>query len=262
MTVDNQIYEREADSWWSEDDHLCLLRAMVPARQKYLRRAFVDELGCALEGAAVLDIGCGGGLFAEALAGLGCQVTGVDPSRRSIEAARQHAAQQGLSVAYQVGRGEALPLQDERFDIACCCDVLEHVEDVDAVLAESARVLKTGGLFLYDTINRTWMSRFFMIGIFQQWRWTRIVPPGLHDWQRFIKPAELGAALIRQGLRPRHDIGLAPDMGPTASLARLAALRRLKRGEISYGEFGRTLHFQPSPLRSLNYMGWASKLSG
>jgi len=83
-----------------------------------------------------LDIGCGGGFLAEEFARLGCQVVGVDPSAVSIDRARRHAVAAGLDIDYRVGVGERLPVGDSEFDIAYCCDVLEHVSDVDAVIGE------------------------------------------------------------------------------------------------------------------------------
>ena len=91
-----------------------------------------------------LDIGCGGGFLAEEFAHLELRVVGVDPSGVSIETARRHAAANGLDLDYRVGFGERLPVADDEFDLAYCCDVLEHVSDLDAVISETARGLKPG----------------------------------------------------------------------------------------------------------------------
>ena len=90
--------------------------------------------------------------MAEALAKRGADVTGIDPAKQAIAAARTHAAEEGLSVHYDIGVGEHLPYSANAFDAVVCVDVLEHVEDLDKVIAESARVLKPGGLFLFDII--------------------------------------------------------------------------------------------------------------
>ncbi len=259
MPVDNTIYDRDADGWWEGDNHLVLLRGMIDARLAYLRRAWGDHREPPLQRADVLDIGCGGGLFAEALAGVAGQVTGLDPSRGSIEAARRHAAARGLELRYVVGAGERLPFDDGAFDLVCCCDVLEHVDDVDAVLAESARVLRPGGVLLYDTINRTWLSKWIAIRMLQEWEWLRVAPPDLHSWERFITPAELDQALRRHDLEPRGSTGLAPDMNPLLSLRRVFAIRRLKRGELTHADLGELMEFHLSRSRWLNYMGYATK---
>src|SRR5439155_26744182 len=182
MPVDNTIYDRPGDQWWSDDAPLSAIRtALNPGRLEYLSRVLASS-GIDPRGANALDVGCGGGLLAEELARLGLRVTGVDPSVPSLEVARAHAAHAGLEIAYLPGFGEALPLLDSSFDLAVCCDVLEHVDDVDRVVAEIGRVLRPGGLFVYDTINRTIASRLVVVNLLQDWRWTRIMPPNLHSW--------------------------------------------------------------------------------
>ena len=106
------------------------------------------------------------------MADLGYQVVGLDPARRSVAAARAHAVATGHSIAYGVAAGEALPFADAVFDVAYCFDVLEHVGDWEQVVAETARVLKPGGVFVYDTLNRTRLSRLGMIRLPQEWRAT------------------------------------------------------------------------------------------
>src|SRR5512141_1101674 len=191
MPVDNAVYNRMAASWWDESGFLHALAALNPARFGYMRRVLIEELRLAPVGLQVLDIGCGGGLLAEEFARLGCTVMGVDPSEESLVATRTHAAPQGLPIEYQRALGEALPFPDESFDIVYCCDVLEHVSDLRQVIAETARVLKPGGTYLYDTINRTLQSRLIVIKLLQEWRWTALMPPRLHDWKMFIRPSEL-----------------------------------------------------------------------
>jgi 2-polyprenyl-6-hydroxyphenyl methylase/3-demethylubiquinone-9 3-methyltransferase len=251
------LFEQDADEWWSKNSHCALLHSIVPARRDYLQHVFTEKLHKALAGATVLDIGCGGGLFAEEVARLGCQVTGIDPSARSIAVAQQHAEQMGLTINYRVASGEQLPFDDDAFDMVYCCDVLEHVHDVNAVVDESARVLKTGGMYLYDTINRTWFSKFFLILLFQKWAWSRIVPSNLHDGSKFIKPKELLRLLRRHGLEPRDMVGLSPNLSPMANLKRMVALWKFRRGAQSYAELGRTMVFRISRFTWLNYMGYA-----
>jgi 2-polyprenyl-6-hydroxyphenyl methylase/3-demethylubiquinone-9 3-methyltransferase len=126
---------------------------------EYFRDLLTGPLGRDPTGLRALDIGCGGGFLAEDFARLGCRVVGVDPSEISIETARRHAAGAGLDVTYLVGAGEQLPVADSSFDIAYCCDVLEHVSDFDTVIAETARALKPRGVYFFDTVNRTVVSR-------------------------------------------------------------------------------------------------------
>ncbi|HET8631806.1 MAG TPA: bifunctional 2-polyprenyl-6-hydroxyphenol methylase/3-demethylubiquinol 3-O-methyltransferase UbiG [Thermomicrobiales bacterium] len=255
MPVDNTLYNRPGDLWWDEREVFSFLRtALNPGRFGYFRRVLLGALGRDPRGLRALDIGCGGGLLAEEFARLGCRVTGIDPSLPSLATARRHAARSGLDIAYFAGVGEALPFPDATFDLAYCCDVLEHVADLDRVVAETARVLRPGGVYLFDTINRTPLSNLVVIKVFQDWPATSVAPPGLHDWGMFIRPAELRATLRRHGLHPQETVGLRPSGNP---LALLDAVLRHRRGELTHGEVGRRVHMRPSRDTSIMYMGYA-----
>lgn len=256
MPVDNELYDRLADSWWDEGGFLHALVALNPARFGYMRRVLTEEFGLQPEGLRVLDVGCGGGLLAEEFARLGCTVTGVDPSEASLTAARTHAATQGLAIEYRRASGEALPFPGASFDLVYCCDVLEHVDDLRHVIAETARVLRPGGIYFYDTINRTFLSRLIVIKLLQEWRWTALMPPRLHDWDMFIRPDELRRVLEQNGLMPGGLTGLKPRAG----LRRLLrALRGRKRGLLSYVEATREMDLGESPDTSVSYIGYARK---
>ncbi len=244
MPVDNTVYDRMADSWWDENGFLHVLAALNPARFGYMRRVLTEELHLAPGSLRALDIGCGGGLLAEEFARLGCAVVGVDPSEESLAAALTHAASQGLAIEYQCAMGEALPFADESFDIVYCCDVLEHVTDLLQVIAETARVLRPGGTYLYDTINRTPQSRLIVIKLLQEWRWTALMPPRLHDWRMFIRPGEVRRALEHHGLVPGGLTGLKPRANP---LRLVRALRQRKRGLFSYAAAVREMDLGESP---------------
>jgi len=256
MPVDNELYDRLAGSWWDERGFLHALVALNPARFGYMRRVLTEEFGLQPEGLRVLDVGCGGGLLAEEFARLGCTVTGVDPSEASLAAAREHAAGQGLAIEYRRACGEALPFPDASFDLAYCCDVLEHVDDVRQVIAETARVLQPGGIYFYDTINRTFQSRLVVIKLLQEWRPTALMPPRLHDWDMFIRPDELRRVLEQNRLVPGGLIGLKPRAGPRRLLR---ALRGRKRGSLSYVEATREMDLGESPDTSISYIGYARK---
>jgi len=257
MPVDNQLYDRLAGTWWDDDALLGLLRTSLnPGRFGYMRRILTTELGMDPQDKAALDVGCGGGLLAEEFARLGCRVTGVDPSSESLETARGHAAAGGLDIRYVESSGENLPFEDGSFDIAYCCDVLEHVNDLQRTLDETARVLKPGGVYMYDTINRTRRSKLVMIKLFQEWKSTALMEPNLHDWDMFIKPAELVAGLDRAGLDNRDLQGLGPAGNP---LSMLRDMRKRARGDMSYSEFGLRNPMREQRDRSLLYAGYAIK---
>ncbi len=253
--VDNSIYERDAASWWDEDGHLHLLMGMVPCRMEQLRELFPGGIA----GLDTLDLGCGGGLFSEALAAAGARVTGVDPSGASLAAGRAHADAGGFAIDYRSGRAEAIPAPAGAFDLVCCCDVLEHVDDLEDTVRECARVLRPGGTLFFDTINRSWPSRILITGLLQDWPLLGVMPRGLHAWDRFIKPHELEALLREQGLEPLGMVGMSPRMGPAANLRRLRAVIALRRGTGSWRALGETLRFERSALLVMNYMGWARK---
>ena len=256
MPADNEIYNQPGDIWWDENQPLHAIRtALNPARLEYFASAFAAQ-GTDPAGKVIVDVGCGGGLLAEEIASLGAAVIGVDPSASSIATARTHAAMAGLDIDYRIGPGEHLPVDDASADIVCCLDVLEHVADLDAVIGETTRVLKPGGLYLFDTINRTRLSKFVMIKLSQDWSGTAWMPAGLHDWDQFITPAELRAALARHGLQVHGMAGMSPGISPPA-LIRL--MRQLKKGRFSHAEFGRRASFALGKDLRITYIGHATK---
>jgi 2-polyprenyl-6-hydroxyphenyl methylase/3-demethylubiquinone-9 3-methyltransferase len=255
-SADNDVYDRLGESWWDETSLLSLLHGLTPGRLAYFRAVLARHFRDGAAGLRVLDIGCGGGLLAEQFAALGCQVTGVDPSPVSVGAARAHAAGQGLDIGYLVGAGEELPVPDAAFDLACCCDVLEHVSDVNQVISETARVLRPAGLYLFDTINRTRRSKLVAVKAVQQWRLTRVTDVALHDWDQFITPAELTAALDRHGLSLGEVTGFGPRAHPVTLLRALAGARR---GRVTCGELGRRLDMGQVRSTAVSYMGFATR---
>ncbi|MEV6236200.1 bifunctional 2-polyprenyl-6-hydroxyphenol methylase/3-demethylubiquinol 3-O-methyltransferase UbiG [Lentzea sp. NPDC051838] len=241
MAVDNELYN-EPGTWWDDDRPMATLLALTVARFDYFEEA-LKKHGISLEGKRVLDIGCGGGLLAEEFAKAGAQVTGIDPSLESLEAAHLHAKQSGLDIDYRHGIAEEVPFGDEEFDLVYCCDVLEHVSDVDRSVSEAARVLKRDGYYLFDTINRTAKSKIVMIKLFQEWSAFSWAPRDLHDWDKFVTPEELERSLTRHGLKNEEFVGFVPGRGP---LKVLSLLRARAKGRLSYGEMGRRMRITMS----------------
>ena len=230
MRNDLTIYDTVADAWWSDDIRwVRTLKNLVPGRLKWFDRQ-IDW-----QGKAVLDLGCAGGFMAEAMAQRGARVTGIDPAAKAIAAARAHASAQGLPIRYDICVGEALPYAGGSFDAVVCVDVLEHVADLNKVLAEVARTLRPGGLFLFDTINRNPLARFATITMAEDV--LRLLPRGTHDPANFIKPHELRRGMIGAGLVP----------GPITGLGPRGVNRRFD------------LTFGPLPLTAILYMGVARK---
>ncbi len=256
MAVDNAIYTAPGDIWWDENQPLSSLRTAInPGRIGYLRR-ILEGTGFRTSDARALDVGCGGGLMAEEVARIGFAVTGVDPAAAAIDVAADHARRSGLDIVYQVAAGEELPFDDGHFDLVYCCDVLEHVVDLPSVIAESARVLRSGGLYFFDTINRTGASKLLMIKLFQEWSLTAWMPRDLHAWDRFIKPDELTHLLADSGLKLGGMTGLAPSAPPPQLLLDLV---RLRLGVFTFGEFGRRSIFRETSDKTVLYAGYAVK---
>jgi 2-polyprenyl-6-hydroxyphenyl methylase/3-demethylubiquinone-9 3-methyltransferase len=259
--VDNDIYRRLGNAWWDDDvGEFSTLRFWInPVRFGYFKRVLDREQVLAAGRRKLLDVGCGGGILAEEFARLGFEVTGVDPAPETIDTARAHAATSGLSIEYHTGVGEHLPFADESFDHVACCDVLEHVDDVDRVVGEIARVLRPGGLFFYDTINRTLISKIAIIKVMQEWRSTAFAAPNSHVWEKFITPAELAAILARHGLAPGEMRGIVSRRNPIATLI---DFRRRAQGKLTFKELGRRLDFQESEHLEASYMGFATRKAG
>ena len=252
MPIDNEVYDRLGAGWWDEENPLNMLHgSCTPGRMAYFR-GVLGRRG--VVGGRALDVGCGAGFIAEELAVGGFAVTGIDPSQVAIETARAHAGRSGLDIEYRVGAGEQIPFSDAGFDVVFCCDVLEHVRDLDRVIAETSRVLRPGGIYLFDTINRTRRSKLLAIKAMQEWRMTRIMDTAIHDWSMFITPEELGTSLDRHGMSVVEVAGLAPRAG---AFTIVSALRGARRGRISYGELSRRLDFGRVKSQALSYMGFA-----
>ena len=204
MRNDLSIYRTYAPNWWDGSQRfLRLLHNLVPARLKHF-----DRISGGWRDKIVLDLGCGGGFMSEALAKRGANVIGVDPSEAAIAAAQDHAGQHGLAIDYKVGTGENIPLPDHFVDCVVCVDVLEHVAQLDRVLDEVRRVLKPGGMFLFDTINRTQLAALVIVHLGETV--FRLLPRGTHDPAKFIRPTELREELSKRGFDLGELVGLGP----------------------------------------------------
>lgn len=178
-----EFYDRNATQWWNADAKIYALYHLNRPRFEFFDR-YVDNW----QGLKALDVGCGGGFSCEFMAARGVSVSGIDQSQKCVDAAIEHAHSSGLEIDYRCGVAEQLPYADQSFDVVICVDVLEHVEDVRRVISGISRILKPNGLFFFDTINRNFKSKFVMI-----WLMENIlgeIERGVHDWNKFITPAE------------------------------------------------------------------------
>ena len=255
--IDNDLYHADGDRWWQSDCPLYLIQCSVnPARVGYLKKKLFNDLKVSPQGKAALEVGCGGGILCEDIARMGFDVTGIDPSEHSLQIATSHAKASRLRINYEQGTGEALPYRDNSFDIVFCCDVLEHVRNLPKVISEISRVLKPGGVFCYDTLNRTFMSKLVAINISQVWKRWAFAPPNIHVWEMFIKPDELKSLLGQNNLEWKEHKGMDLNV---SLLDFLRYLRKRARGELTYKDLGEKLFMVESNNMNIMYMGYAIK---
>jgi len=203
-------FDALAGQWWNPDGPMRPLHRMNPARigwiAERIARHFPGQTGLRL-----LDIGCGAGLAAEALARRGFDVLGVDAAGAAIAAAAAHAEGSGLPLAYRAGQAEDLRAEGFRFPVITALEVIEHVPDADGFLRVLLDLLEPRGLLILSTLNRT--ARSFLLAKLGAEYVLRLLPVGTHDWRRFITPVELAAALREAGARVTDTAGLLPDFG-------------------------------------------------
>lgn len=194
-------FNRLAATWWDATGPMRPLHVINQLRFAYLLELIGTHLaprGRTLERLRVLDIGCGAGLLCEPFAERGARVTGVDAAEKNIAAARLHAASEGLHIDYRVGEPIHALGDDERFDLVLLLEVVEHVDDVAALVAAAARHVEPCGLLVVSTIDRTLKSfAFAIVGAEYVFR---VLPRGTHEWPRFVRPEELQTAAERSGL--------------------------------------------------------------
>ncbi|MGW5738594.1 MULTISPECIES: class I SAM-dependent methyltransferase [Streptomyces] len=222
-------------------------------RMDYLRRV-LGELGLATHGSRVLVVGSGRGVLARGLAELGFEVVATDPSAAATALASD--ADGGLGVTYRTAPATELDLPDSSFDLVYCADTLEITEKPDAVLADAARVLRPGGAFVYDTVNRTPVSRLIYLGAFQAFPGTRIMPPGRYAAHRLRRPEELAEAFDRAGFSAKGVIGFKPRN--VRSL--VSATRGRRRGTLTDEQLPKLVDMvlEPASTKPLvTYLGHA-----
>jgi 2-polyprenyl-6-hydroxyphenyl methylase / 3-demethylubiquinone-9 3-methyltransferase len=199
-----------AADWWDPKGSSAMLHRLNPVRLGFVRRMINAHFGGddrslkPLTGKAALDVGCGAGLLCEPMARMGAAVTGVDAAPENIAAAQEHSAQSGLSIDYRAGELSAQKLG--RFDLVTSMEVIEHVTDPAAFVAELVAHLKPDGLLIMSTPNRTAASKLFLVEAAER---LGQVPRGTHDWDQFLMPDELTALLNDAGLDVTAMEGIA-----------------------------------------------------
>ncbi|HEY9400030.1 MAG TPA: bifunctional 2-polyprenyl-6-hydroxyphenol methylase/3-demethylubiquinol 3-O-methyltransferase UbiG [Luteimonas sp.] len=209
-----------ATRWWDPEGPQKALHAMNPARLGYV----ADRV--ALQGARVLDVGCGGGLLSEALARAGADVTAIDLATDLLGMAKLHRLESGVAVDYRRMTVEALAVeQPGHYDAITCMEMLEHVPDPASILDACATLLKPGGRLFVSTINRT--PAAFALAIVGAEYIARLLPRGTHQYRDFIRPSELASWLRACGLALEDVSGLMYE--PWRNAARLSS-----RTDVNY----------------------------
>ncbi|HRE22434.1 MAG TPA: bifunctional 2-polyprenyl-6-hydroxyphenol methylase/3-demethylubiquinol 3-O-methyltransferase UbiG [Rhabdaerophilum sp.] len=212
-----------AASWWDPNGPMKPLHRLNPMRIGFLKEAFAAHFGRdgksmqPFGGLNLLDIGCGAGLVAEPMARLGFEVAAIDLAEENIAAAKSHAALEGLTIDYRATPIEKLP-DTPVYDAITLLEVVEHVPDVPAFVAEAAKRLKPGGMLIASTLNRT--LKAYALAIFGAEYVLRWLPVGTHDWNKFVTPDELDRAFAEAGLQPNERAGMV--FNPLADSWRLS----------------------------------------
>jgi 2-polyprenyl-6-hydroxyphenyl methylase / 3-demethylubiquinone-9 3-methyltransferase len=207
-------FDALAPRFWDEAGEFRPLHRLNPVRVEYIAQR------ATLANRRVLDVGCGGGLLSEALAQRGAHVTAIDLAESMIEVARLHALQSDLAIDYRVQDAQSL-LGDpaERFDVVCCMEMLEHLPQPASMVATLGRLMRPGGQLFVSTINRNLKS--FLLAIVGAEYVMRLLPRGTHEYERLIRPSELGRWARAGGLELLDIAGLHYD--PFADTCRLDA---------------------------------------
>ena len=216
-----------AHRWWDPTSEFKPLHDINPLRLNYI----AERCG-GLQGREVLDVGCGGGILAEAMAQAGAKVMGVDLSEKALGVAKLHQLESGVGVEYRLVAAEALAAEHPaRFDLVTCMELLEHVPDPASTIAACATLAKPRGLVVFSTINRN--AKAYLFAVIGGEYLLRLLPRGTHDYAKFLKPAEVARFARRAGLEHDAIIGMSYDplrkayrLGADTAVNYIASFRR------------------------------------
>ncbi|WP_305857216.1 bifunctional 2-polyprenyl-6-hydroxyphenol methylase/3-demethylubiquinol 3-O-methyltransferase UbiG [Balneatrix alpica] len=194
-------FEALAARWWDTESEFKPLHDINPLRVNY-----IDER-VSLAGKKVLDVGCGGGILSEAMARRGADVTGIDMGEAPLSVAQLHSLESGVQVNYRRITAEQLATeQPGQYDVVTCLEMLEHVPDPGSVIQACTTLVKPGGQVFFSTINRN--PKAWLFAIVGAEYLLKMLPKGTHDFNKFIRPAELANWIRQAGLQQRHMTGM------------------------------------------------------
>ncbi|HYC35181.1 MAG TPA: bifunctional 2-polyprenyl-6-hydroxyphenol methylase/3-demethylubiquinol 3-O-methyltransferase UbiG [Usitatibacter sp.] len=191
-----------AHRWWDPTSEFRPLHEINP-----LRLAHIERMAEGLAGKSVVDVGCGGGILAEAMAAKGARVTGIDLAEKPLKVAMLHRLESGRDVDYRLVSAEALAEEmPAAFDVVTCMEMLEHVPEPASIVRACARLVRPGGWVFFSTINRN--AKSFLFAIVGAEHILRLLPKGTHEYRRFIRPSELAAYCREAALEVRDLTGM------------------------------------------------------
>lgn len=183
-----------ASRWWDPSSEFKPLHVINPLRLEWIKTLLNPaDAALALTGKKVVDVGCGGGILAEAMAIAGADVTGIDLAEKSLTVAKLHSLESGVRVTYRKISAEELAISEsEQFDVVACMEMLEHVPNPASVVQACADLVKPGGWLFFSTLNRN--PKSYLFAIIGAEYVLKLLPKGTHQWEAFIKPSELAEA--------------------------------------------------------------------
>ena len=200
--VEIEKFSQLAHKWWDPHSEFKPLHEINPLRLNYIDRF------AGLAGKTVLDVGCGGGILSESMAGLNANVTVIDLSDKALQVAKLHLLESGKQVNYRKIAVEDMAVEcPGTFDIVTCLEMLEHVPNPDSVVAACARLVKPGGWVFFSTLNRN--PKSYLFAVIGAEYVLNMLPRGTHDYAKFIKPSELAQSCRNAGLNVTDLIGMS-----------------------------------------------------
>jgi 2-polyprenyl-6-hydroxyphenyl methylase/3-demethylubiquinone-9 3-methyltransferase len=207
-------FSQLAHRWWDPEGEFRPLHEINPLRLEWIDRH------AALAGKAVLDVGCGGGILAEAMARRGARVTGIDLADKPLRVAELHLHESRLEITYQLKSAEDLATErPAAFDLVTCMELLEHVPQPASMVAACASLVRPGGQVFFSTINRN--PKSYLFAVIGAEYVLRLLPKGTHDYERFVKPSELARWCRDAGLRSEELVGMTYN--PVTKVYRLGS---------------------------------------